>query len=53
MEGTTNVEAYKFWSGTLKYREHLENLGVGGRIKLKWIFRRGFGLIQLAYDRNQ
>jgi hypothetical protein len=25
--------AYKFWSENLKERKHLEDLGVGGRIK--------------------
>jgi hypothetical protein len=26
-----------FWWGNLKFRDHLENLGVDGRIILKWI----------------
>jgi hypothetical protein len=30
----------KFCSETQKGTEHLENLGVGGRIILKWIIKR-------------
>jgi hypothetical protein len=30
-----------------------KNLGMGGRIILKWIFRSGVGLVQLAQNRNQ
>jgi hypothetical protein len=29
-----------FWWGNLRERGHLENLGIDGRIILKWIFRR-------------
>jgi hypothetical protein len=30
-----------FWWGDLEERNHLENLGIDGRIILKWIFKRG------------
>jgi len=29
-----------FWWGNLKGRDHLEDLGVDGRIILRWIFRK-------------
>jgi hypothetical protein len=29
-----------FWWGNLRGRDHLEDLGVDGRIMLKWIFNR-------------
>jgi hypothetical protein len=28
------------WWGSIKGRDHSENLGVGGRIILKWIFKK-------------
>jgi len=34
-------EAYRrFWFGNLRERDHLEDLGVDGRIKLRWTFRK-------------
>ena len=34
-------EAYTgFWLGNLRERDHLEDPGVDGRIKLRWIFRK-------------
>ena len=30
-----------FWWGKLEERNHLENLGIDGRIILKWIFKLG------------
>jgi hypothetical protein len=34
-------EAYTgFWWGNLRERDHLEDLGVDGRITLRWIFRK-------------
>ena len=33
-------EAYRVLVGNLRERDHLENSGVGGRIILKWIFRK-------------
>jgi hypothetical protein len=32
-----------FWSGDLKVRDHLEDLGVDGRIILGWIFKKWDG----------
>jgi hypothetical protein len=29
-----------FWWGNLRKRDHLEDLGVDGRIVLRWIFRK-------------
>jgi hypothetical protein len=40
--GSTGV-----WWGNLRERNHLENLGVDGRIILKWVFKKwvwGHGL---------
>jgi hypothetical protein len=35
----------KFWLGSLKRRDHSEDLGVDGRIILKWIFGRNDGYV--------
>ena len=38
-----------FWCGNLRERDHLEDSGIGGRIILRWIFRKwdgGYGLDQ-------
>jgi hypothetical protein len=44
-----------FWLGGLKVRDHWEDLGIGGRITLRWTFGRyrsmGANWIQLAQDR--
>jgi hypothetical protein len=29
-----------FWLGNMNERDHLEDMGIDGRIILKWIFRR-------------
>jgi hypothetical protein len=45
-----------FWWGNVKDIDHLEDLGVDGRIILRWIFRkwsRGMDCIDLALDRNR
>jgi hypothetical protein len=33
-------ECIGFWWGNLSERNHLENLGVDGRIILRWMFRK-------------
>jgi hypothetical protein len=40
--GTYKVQsgAYGVWVGNMEERDHLEGLGVGGRILLKWIFKK-------------
>jgi hypothetical protein len=30
----------RFWWGDLRERNHLENLGIDGRIKAKWIVKK-------------
>jgi hypothetical protein len=32
-----------FWCGNLRERDHLEDPGIGGRIILRWIFRKWDG----------
>jgi hypothetical protein len=34
-----------FWWGNLKGRNHLENLGVDGRIILKWVLKKWGGKV--------
>jgi hypothetical protein len=29
-----------FWSGDLRERDHLEDIGIDGRIILKWTFKK-------------
>jgi hypothetical protein len=40
-EGKTGEIHTGFWWGNLNVRTHLEDLGVDGRILLKWIFKKG------------
>jgi hypothetical protein len=46
-----------FWRGNLRERDHLEDPGIGGRIVLRWIYRKwGCGSmdwIDLAQDREK
>ena len=45
-----------FWWGNVKEVDHLEDLGIGGRIILKWIFEQwggGIDRIDLTKDRWQ
>jgi hypothetical protein len=32
--------AYRVWWGDLRERDHLKDLGLNGRIILKWIFKK-------------
>jgi len=46
----------EFWWGNLRERNHLEDLGVEGRIMLKRIFKKwvwGMDWIDLAQDRDR
>jgi hypothetical protein len=41
------------WWGSLRERDHIEDLGVDGRIILKWIFKKwdgGMDCVDLAQD---
>jgi hypothetical protein len=38
--------AYRFWWGNLRDRDHFENLGVNGRVMLKWIFKQKNGMMR-------
>jgi hypothetical protein len=45
-----------FWWGTLSERDHLEDPGLDGRIKLRWSFQKwngAMGWIDLAKDRDR
>jgi hypothetical protein len=45
-----------FWWGNMRERDHLENLGVDGRVILKWVFKKWDGRmdwIDLAQDRDR
>ena len=39
------ITAYRFWWGKLRQRDHLEDLGLDGRIILKLIFREYDGAV--------
>jgi len=46
----------EFWWGNLREGDHLEDLVIGGRIILKWIFRKweeGMDWIDLAQDMDR
>jgi hypothetical protein len=51
-----SCDDHKFWSENLNEREHLEDLGIDGRI-LKWILMKQNGRawtgFHLAQDRDQ
>ena len=45
-----------FWWGNLRERDHSEDLGIGGRIILRWTFKkwgREMDWIDLAQDRGK
>jgi hypothetical protein len=42
---TEKTGAYRFWWAHVRERNHLEDLGVGRRIILKWILRSVMGSI--------
>jgi hypothetical protein len=45
-----------FWWGDLREGEHLKDLGIDGRIILKWVFKKwngGMEWICLAQDRDR
>ena len=39
---------YKWW-GNMKIRDHLEELGIGERIILKWVLKKQDGSMRAAY----
>jgi hypothetical protein len=46
----------KFWWGDVRDRDHLEDLSMDGRIKLKWIFKKcdgGMNGVDLAQSRTR
>jgi len=46
----------EFWWGNLREGDHLDNLVIGGRIILRWIFRKwdvGMDWSDLAQDRDR
>jgi len=47
--------AYRVLVGDLREKDHLEDLGIGGRVILKWIFKKWDGdldKIDLAQNRD-
>ena len=34
------IGAYRIWWGNLRERDHLEGLGICGRIIIKWVFKK-------------
>ena len=49
--GRGRGEVYiEFWRGNLRERDHLEDPGLGGRIILRWIFRKWVGGLTLGNE---
>jgi hypothetical protein len=43
---TGRVELHRgFWCGIVRERSHLEDLGMGGKIILRWIIRELLGIV--------
>jgi hypothetical protein len=45
-----------FWLGNLRERGYFEDLGINGKVTLKWIFKRkdgGVGCIDMVEDRGK
>jgi hypothetical protein len=45
-----------FWWGNLRERDHLEDLGLDGRIILNWVFKKlvgGHDWLDLSWDRER
>jgi hypothetical protein len=40
MHGAREIHIRRFWCGNIKRREHLEDLGVDGRIMLEWVLEK-------------
>jgi hypothetical protein len=53
MEGTRNLEVYKFWSENLKYREHLEKFRHRWKNNIKMDIQERGWLDSISSIRNE